>query len=337
MFNSQIVSVATKLGAIERKIDDIGKQVQAQSSGKNIPVHYIEKLTGVKQVFHRNEGENTSDLAVGAAKIALDRAGLKIADIDLLIFASASQDLIEPATSHIVSAQLGATNLPVFDVKNACNSFLNGMQVANSFIRTGAYKRVLIVSGETPSMAIRWNNRDREQFLESFAGFSMSDGGGAMVLAATDEPDRGILDMRFTADSSHWNVGTLAMGGSRHPRDIEATYFNMDGRSLAEAFLALGPDILNSTLAANNRKWNDFAAIGMHQVSAPYMARICRILDVPRAQIVETIQTTGNITSLSMPYQLELALSDGRVKAGDEFAFIGFAGGISTGLALMRI
>ena len=337
MFRSQIVSAATKLGANERKIDDVGKQVRRQSSGKNIPVHYIEKLTGVKQVFHRNEGENTSDLAVAAAKIALDRAGLKIGDIDLLIFASASQDLIEPATSHIVSAQLGASGLPVFDVKNACNSFLNGMQVANSFIRTGTYRRVLVVSGETPSMAIRWNNRDREQFLESFAGFSMSDGGGAMVLQATDEADRGIIDIRFTADSSHWNVGTLAMGGSRAPRDVEATYFKMDGRSLAEAFLALGSDILNTTLAANDRKWNDFAAIGMHQVSAPYMARICRILEVPRTQIIETIQLTGNITSLSLPYQLELALGDGRVKTGDEFAFIGFAGGISTGLALMKL
>ena len=337
MLKSQIVSVATKLGANERSIDDIGSQVQRESGGRNIPVHYIEKLTGVKQVFHRNANENTSDLALAAAKLALDRAGLKISDIDLLIFASASQDLIEPATSHIVAAQLGATRLPVFDVKNACNSFMNGMQVANSFIRSGTYRRVLIVSGETPSMAIRWNNRDRDQFLESFAGFSMSDGGGAMVLAATNDPNQGIVDMRFTADSSHWNVGTLAMGGSRAPRDIDATYFNMDGRSLAEAFLALGPDILNHTLAANNRSWGDFAAIGMHQVSAPYLARICRILGVPRTQIIETIQSTGNITSLSLPFQLELALSDGRLTSGDEFAFIGFAGGISTGLALMQL
>jgi 3-oxoacyl-[acyl-carrier-protein] synthase-3 len=127
------------------------------------------------------------------------------------------------------------------------------------------------------------------------------------------------------------------MGGSRAPRDLEATYFNMDGRGLAEAFLALGPGILNETLKANNRTWEDFAAIGMHQVSAPYLGRICKILGVPQNQLVETIQDYGNVTSLSFPLQLEKVLAEGRASAGDEFAFVGFAGGISTGLGIVRL
>jgi len=336
--NAQILGVAVELAPNKFSIAEVAERIIAESPrGANIPVHHIAKLTGVKTVYHRDEGQDTSDLAVAAAKTALSRASLKISDIDLLIFAAASQDLIEPATSHIVSAKLGGEQIPVFDVKNACNSFLNGVQVANAFIRSGMYRTILIVSGEAPSIAIRWNNRDRAQFLESFAGFSMSDAGAAMVLRATTEPDRGILAMAFTAASDHWNVGTLGSGGSRAPRDVEATYFNMDGRSLAEAFLALGPDLLNETLKSAGLAWQDFSFIGMHQVAAPYMNRICRILKVPQDQIIETIQDYGNMTSISFPLQLSLAMESGRVKEGDKFAFIGFAGGISTGLGVFQL
>jgi 3-oxoacyl-(acyl-carrier-protein) synthase III len=337
MPNAQIISVSATMAPNKQSINDVAARIIENSPATNIPVKYIEKLTGVQTVYHRNEGQNTSDFAAENARIALERAGLTIRDIDLLIFASASQDLIEPATSHIVSNILGGNNLPVFDVKNACNSFLNGVQVANSFIKSGTYRRILICSGETPSMAIRWANKDKQQFLDSFAGFSMSDGGAAMILQATDETGRGVIDLQFTAASDRWNVGTLGAGGSRHPRDIDATYFNMDGRELAESFLALGPGILNRTLNANSLEWSDFEVIGMHQVSATYLPRICRTLDVPRGQLVETIQSHGNVTSLSLPLQLQLAMERGRLAAGDLFAFIGFAGGISTGMGVFRI
>lgn len=337
MPNAQIISVAASMAPNRRSIDEVAHRIVDSSPGASIPVKYIEKLTGVRQVYHRHDEQNASDFAAANGRLALERAGLKVKDVDLIIFASASQDLIEPATSHIVSNMLGANNVPVFDVKNACNSFMNGVQVADSFIRSGVYRRVLVVSGETPSMAIRWKNRDRQQFLDSFAGFSMSDGGAAMVLQATDEPDSGVLDIQMTAASDRWSVGTLGAGGSRHPRDLDATYFNMDGRELAESFMALGPAILDKTLKANNLRWSDFPVIGMHQVSATYLPRICKTLEVPRSQLVETIQDYGNVTSLSLPLQLQNAMEAGRVKHGDKFAFIGFAGGISTGLGIFKV
>ena len=337
MPNAQIISVAASMAPNRRSIDEVAHRIVDSSPGASIPFKYIEKLTGVRQVYHRHDEQNASDFAAANGRLALERAGLKVKDVDLIIFASASQDLIEPATSHIVSNMLGANNVPVFDVKNACNSFMNGVQVADSFIRSGVYRRVLVVSGETPSMAIRWKNRDRQQFLDSFAGFSMSDGGAAMVLQATDEPDSGVLDIQMTAASDRWSVGTLGAGGSRHPRDLDATYFNMDGRELAESFMALGPAILDKTLKANNLRWSDFPVIGMHQVSATYLPRICKTLEVPRSQLVETIQDYGNVTSLSLPLQLQNAMEAGRVKHGDKFAFIGFAGGISTGLGIFKV
>jgi len=139
-------------------------------------------------VHVRPEGWQTSDLAVAASRIALEESP---GPIDLMIFASASQDLIEPATSHIVAAKLGLT-APAMDIKNACNSVINAMQVAEA----------LIASGQQPSHAVRWQVRDQEQFIRSFPGYTMSDGGPAVILEATDDADTGILDSSFVAVST---------------------------------------------------------------------------------------------------------------------------------------
>ncbi len=337
MPKTKIVSTAVELGSNKTKMSDVLVAIAEASQPHKVPVEYISKLTGVETVYRRFDGQNASDFAAAAGKKALDRAGMKIKDIDLLIFSSASQDLIEPATSHIVSSIMGADGVPVMDIKNACNSFLNALQVSNSFIKSGQYKNILIVSGETPSMAIRWNNTSKMQFLRSFAGFTMSDAGAAAVLTATDGDDESILGIEFRSDSSKWDVGTLPTGGSRRPRDLDATYFDMDGRKLAQAFMSLGPEILNETLEKHNLTWDDFALIGMHQIADPYIDDICKILEVPADQIIRTVADYGNMTSATMALQLELALEQGRLKTGDLFAYVGLAGGISTGLGIFRI
>jgi len=337
MIKTKITSVATVLGPIETKMSDVLAQVAEASLPAKMPVGYVPRLTGVETVYRRTEDQNTSDFAAMAGRKALQKANLEIGDIDLLIFASASQDLIEPATSHIVSALLGANGVPVMDVKNACNSFLNAMQVANALIKIGQYKTVLIVSGEVPSMAIRWSCKDKDQFLRSFAGFTMSDTGAAAVLTASEDDTDGIIAIEFRSDSNRWDVGTLGMGGSRSPRDIETTYFDMDGRKLADAFMSLGPGILTETLEANGYSWNDFKAIGMHQVAAPYIDDICRVLTVPSEKVIKTIADYGNLTSATMAMQIELGMERGILSKGDLFAYIGLAGGISTGLGIFRL
>ena len=337
MVKTKILSVATQLGPLKTTMSEVLDRVAKASAPARMPVGYVPRLTGVETVYRRAEGQNASDFAVMAGQKALDRANLNIKDIDLLIFSSASQDLIEPATSHIVASMMGADGVPVMDVKNACNSFLNGMQVANALIKIGQYKRVLVVSGETPSMAIRWACADREQFLRSFAGFTMSDAGAAAVLAASHEGLDGIVAIEFRSDSSRWDVGTLGMGGSRSPRDIESTYFDMDGRKLAEAFMSLGPGILNETLEHNGYCWSDFKAIGMHQVAAPYIDDICLVLEVPTERVIKTVADYGNLTSVTLALQLELGIESGLLGEGDLFAYIGLAGGISTGLGIFRL
>ena len=288
-------------------------------------------------MFHRSLGENASDLASKAAKKVLSGTGIKPKEIDLLIFASASQDLIEPATSHIISNSLGTT-CPVFDVKNACNSFLNGLQVADSFIKNGIYKTVLIVTGETPSMGIRWNCKSKAEFVQSFPGYSMSDSGGAIILQAVEsETPIGVLNISMSANSEMWEIGTLGAGGSRSPRDVETTYFNMDGAALFDAFKSVGCDMLFSQIDQGDICWDDYAAIGMHQVAALYNDMLIETLSLPANKTVQTITQYGNLASNSFSLQLETALAEGRIKEGEKFAFIGLGGGISTGFGAFQL
>jgi len=293
----------------------------------------IHRLTGVDSVHVRPEGWQTSDLAVAAARLALEESP---GAPDLIIFASASQDLIEPATSHIVAAKLGF-ECPVMDIKNACNSVINAMQVAEALIGSGQYRRVLIASGEQPSHGVRWSLRDHEQFIRSFPGYTMSDGGAAVILEATDDAGTGILDSSFVAVSRHWQIGTLPTGGSMNPRSIEHAYFDMDGHGLQQAFLELGPEPVLALLEKNGLSWDDFDLVAIHQVALPYLPPIFERLGVADDKSVITIADHGNLASVTLPLQLVRARERGMVAPGSLVLLIGLAGGISLGLMVVRL
>ena len=293
----------------------------------------IHRLTGVDTVHIRPDGWDTSDLAVAASHDALEESP---GEVDLLIFASASQDLIEPATSHIVAAKLGLT-CPVMDIKNACNSVINAMQVAEALIASGQYRRVLVASGEQPSHGVRWSIASQEQFVRSFPGYTMSDGGAAVILEATDDPATGILDSKFFAVSSNWEVGTLSIGGSMNPRDAELSYFDMDGAGLQQAFLELGPQPVLDLLERNGLVWDDFDLVAIHQVALPYLPPIFERLGVAQGKSVITVADHGNLASVTLPLQLQLARERGMVKPGSLVLLIGLAGGISLGLMVVRL
>ncbi|MGF6833189.1 3-oxoacyl-[acyl-carrier-protein] synthase III [Paenarthrobacter sp. TE4293] len=321
--------------AVERRIGEC-------SPGFRVPKGLIGRVTGIRSRSVMADTEQASDLAANAAAKVMAECGLQAPEVDLLIFASASQDMVEPATGHMVAAKLGLA-CPVMDVKNACNSFLNGVEVADSLIGSGRYARVLVVTGESPSRAVRWQVPDFETFASSFPGYTMSDGGAAVLLEAADHepagPDgtAGILSMAFTARSSHWSVGTLAAGGSAFPRDPEATYFSMDGEKLKDAFLDLGCEILDQTLDRLDLSWTDFAVVCVHQVSAPYRGIFAERAGVPTELLVPSVEDFGNLASVSLPLQLKLATDSGRCGPGDLVALVGMAGGVSLGMAVVRL
>ncbi|WP_067455005.1 3-oxoacyl-ACP synthase III family protein [Actinomadura macra] len=311
-----------------------GPEGGPEGGGYRPPPTIVERLTGIRRRHVMRDDEQASDLAVAAARRALAERGLPATGVDLLIFGSASQDLVEPATAHIVAAKLGAT-CPVFDVKNACNSFLNGLQMADALIRTGQHERVLVCTGESPSRAIRWQVRDRAQFADAFAGYTLSDGGAAMLVEAA--PDGGIFYRDFAAVSSAWQIGTLPGGGSMHPRDPERTYFSGDGRRLKEAFVAGGPELFDTALKKTGLTWDDFAFVAIHQVTVPYLETLRATLGIPADRLVVTLPEHGNVASAGLPLQLATALAEGRCRPGDRIALAGLAGGISLGVVFAEL
>ncbi|MWA07470.1 ketoacyl-ACP synthase III [Actinomadura sp. LD22] len=331
---ARITAVAAHLPPRVVTSAEVEARVAAESPGYRPHPTIVERMTGIRARHVMDDGEQASDLAVAAARRALDRRGIGADAVDLLVFGSASQDLIEPATAHIAAAKLGAS-CPVFDVKNACNSFLNGLQMADALIRTGQHERVLVCTGESPSRAIRWTVRDRAQFADAFAGYTLSDGGAAMLVEAA--PDGGIFYRDFAAVSSAWEVGTLPAGGSMHPRDPEYTYFSGDGRRLKDAFLAAGPQIFTDALTKTGLTWDDFAVVAVHQVTLPYLEVLRAVLGVPPDRLVVTLPEHGNVASASLPLQLATAIEAGRCRPGDRIALVGLAGGVSLGVMFAEL
>ncbi|GAA2045454.1 ketoacyl-ACP synthase III [Agromyces tropicus] len=329
---ARIAAIGVHLPDTWRSTAETEARLAAENPGLRIPSGLIARLTGVRGVHVRPDGWQTSDLAVAAARRALAASP---GPVDLLVFASASQDLIEPATAHIVAAKLGVS-APVMDVKNACNSLLQGMQVAEALIATGQARRALVVSGEQPSHAVRWRLDSDAQFLRSFPGYTMSDGGAAVLLEASDGSGAGLIGSRFAAHSEYWDVGTLPTGGSLNPHAIGGSYFDMDGRALEGAFRRVGLGIFHDTLASLGVRADELDAVAVHQVALPMHRRIVELLGVDPAVTEETISAHGNLASVSLPVQLDRAVRRGRVGPGSLVALVGLAGGISLGVTVLR-
>ena len=309
-------------------------EVEAMIEGFRPPARIVERVSGVRNRHVAADDEIASDLAVAASRKVLANTGTDPAGIDLLLFGSASQDMAEPATAHVVAAKLGLA-CPVMDVKNACNSLLNAVQVADALITAGQHDRVLVCTGEVPSRAIRWRVRDGAQFAESFPGYTLSDGGAALLVERSTQP--GILHVRFTADSTAWDIGTLPGGGSAHPRDVEYTYFRADGARLRAAFQRLDTSLLPDALAATGLTWDDLAVVCAHQVTVADLHRFTAATGIPPGRLVVTLPEHGNLASVTLPLQLATAIEQGRCGPGDTVALIGLAGGISLGIMVVRL
>ncbi len=342
-----IAGVGVHLPERTVRVADAERDLARTSAPGAVPrLPMVSRLTGVRQVHVLPDDWNASDLAAAAAAKLLAAQGLDARDVDLLIFASASQDMVEPATSHIVAARLGVRS-PVMDVKNACNSVLNAIEVAEALVATGRYGTVLVACGEAPSRAVRWDVPDRATYLLSAPGYTMSDAGAAVLVRRAPEPvvgtsddapaPAGILASAFGAESTHWDVGMLPGGGTAFPRDLDRTYFEIDGSRLRDAFLALGPGVILEALDRAGLTWDDVALVAVHQVAVAYLADVHEALGLPEGRTIVTVAEHGNVASATLPLQLVTALESGRVGPGDVVLLVGLAGGISIGAMAVRL
>jgi 3-oxoacyl-[acyl-carrier-protein] synthase-3 len=307
--------------------------IAAESPNLRFRRGLIALRTGIHARRVAANDEQCSDLAVTAARSALKAANVRLADVDLLIFAAASQDLIEPATAHIVQQKLG-TSCPVFDIKNACNSFLNGVQVGASLIASGAAGLALVVTGEICSRAARYDIANPEELRRHFPGFTMGDAGAAMVLRRSDG-ETGLRFCGFESLSEHWPLATISSGGSMHPRGDEFAYLSGDGPALKDAFVTHGPPILQRLMNRAGVTFEEVDRILVHQVGVPYHGEMLRATGIPCEKVECTVEQFGNMASASLPVAHAQAVANGRIGRGQRVMWVGMASGISVGLAVI--
>ncbi|GHH71136.1 3-oxoacyl-ACP synthase [Kitasatospora indigofera] len=316
-----ITAVGSYLPARQLTSQQLQDEVTA---GLRLPERMFEKATGIVTRYFAAEGEYASTLALGAARRALDARGIDPLDIDLLLYASATRDVCEPATAHLVQAELGS-RAHALDVSNACNSFLNGIDLARAMILAGRARRALVVTGETPSRAMRRDPGGLADFREGFAGYTFGDAGAAVVVEPVERG--GILDVETETASEHWAVGGIPGGGSRHPRGDEYSYFRGGGKELRGVFEKIGGDILTRVAARTGLGWDAYARVLVHQVTVPYLERFVELTGVPAEKLVLTVPDLGNIASATLGVQLDRVKD--ALNPGDRVLLVGLGGGVS--------
>jgi len=331
----RLLSVAASLPPLERSSAEVESLIIRQNPSLPIRPGTLAAMTGIRSRRVAGDDVQCSDLAVDAARIALSKASLTPADVDIVIFAAASQDLVEPATAHIVQHKLG-TRCPVFDVKNACNSFLNGLHVGESLIQSGAARIVLVTTGEICSRAIDWHAEDIDALKRNLPAYTMGDAGAAAVLTHSRNGE-GIFYRKFAALSEHWELATIPGGGSMHPRGDEFTYLRGDGARLKQAFVEEGSLIFNGMMCEAGVRFDDFARIFVHQVSIPYHREMLEASGMPDDKVTRTVVELGNMASASIPVAFALEQERGTLVPGDRVMWVGMASGISVGVFMMEL
>jgi 3-oxoacyl-(acyl-carrier-protein) synthase III len=308
---------------------DIEQAIAKSSPQLPIIPGTIALLTGITTLPRAEDTEQASDMAVMAAKEFTGDTS-----IDLLIFASASQDVTEPATANIIQQKLGLT-CAVLDVKNACNSFLNGLQVARAFVEAGMYKNVLVVTGETPSRAVSYEFATKEEYKAAFASLTLGDGGGAALVTASETSN--VSYMQFYSYGQHWQLAAYIGGGSMHLKDPQFMRFTGNGTDLKNSFLRLGPSIVETALQDSGNTKDSIDAYFIHQVAGGFTNETIEMLGVPSHKVYRTVEKHGNVASASIPIALWKAQQEGFIQKGSSIFILGLASGISVSTTVMTL
>ena len=286
---------------------------------------WIVERTGIRERHIAAEGELTSDLATQAARAALEVAGLAPDDIDLLLVATTTSDLVFPSTACIVQSKLGMTNgKPAFDLQAVCSGFVYAMSVADQFIKTGAAKHVLVVGAETLSRITDWNDRGN--------CILWGDGAGAVVLGASSEP--GIIATHIHADGRHKELLRTTTGASTGL--AEPAVMRMEGNAVFKMAVNTLDRIVDETLEANGLQKSEIDWLVPHQANIRIISATAKKLGMSMDNVVTTVADHGNTSAASVPLAFDVAVRDGRIQRGQTVLMEAFGGGFTWGSALIK-
>lgn len=328
---SSIAGLGVYLPEARVSSGEVAERVRA-TTGFTLPPQCIERMTGIQERRQAASGQHPSDLACAAGRRALADAGLEPSDVDTLMFASATQDLAEPATANLLQQKLGIGQVQAFDVKNACNSLLTATDLADSLIRTGKAETVLIAAGEVCSYFVDYRIRSNADLQALFSGLTLGDAGGALVVRKASAPNRGIHYSRFRSFGEHWDLSVVMGGGTLHGRDPEATYLRSRGRDLFEIAVSCVVPEVRAALDALGWQPDDVNLVAAHQVATPIIQAVAGQCGIDVQRCAVSLPYAGNTAAASIPVALDHARAAGRLKAGDNVLCVGGASGFSVGV-----
>ena len=302
--------------------DDLARMVDTSDD-------WITQRTGIRERHVAANGEVTSDLALAAARAALAHAGIDAQSIDLIVLATSTPDNTFPATATTVQAALGITHGAAFDLQAVCSGFVFGLATVDGLLRTGAFRRALVIGAETYSRILDWKDRSTCVLF--------GDGAGAVVLEALPQrgtaADRGLLTVRLRSDGRH-KTKLYVDGGPSSTGTVGRV--RMEGRAVFKHAVAMISDVIYDVFKETGYTAADIDWFVPHQANKRIIDDSARKLGIAPEKIVTTVDRHGNTSAASIPLALAVAVADGRIKKGDLLLLEAMGGGFTWGAALLR-
>lgn len=293
---------------------------------------WITERTGIKERRIASSSQSASDLAYEASKKAFKRCNIKPSELDLIIVATVSGDMPMPATACILQKLLGAKNAVAFDINAACSGFIYSMSIADSFVKTGAYKKILLVGVEVLSKFLDWGDRN--------TCILFGDGAGAAILEPTDS-DNGILSTHLYSDGNLWDFIYLPGGGSRYPASSDTLKnklhsIKMKGNETFKVAVKTLENLVMDTLHKNSIDPSKLSLLIPHQANLRIILATAKRLGISMDKIFINVDRYGNTSAASIPIALDEALVSGRMKKGDYVMLEAFGAGLTWASALIK-
>jgi 3-oxoacyl-[acyl-carrier-protein] synthase III len=290
---------------------------------------WIRDRTGIERRHYAADGETTVDMAEHAARRAIEAAGIAPADIDLIVFATATPDLVFPNCGTLLQARLGCPGAPAFSVEAACSGFIYALSIADKFVRAGESKRALVIGAETLSRITDFSDRT--------TSILFADGAGAVVLGASEEA--GIVSTHLHADGSYKDLLYCTGGVSKgYEADTgNRAVIRMAGRETFKIAVTMLGNSVDEVLAKNGLAKSAISWLVPHQANIRIIQAVAKKLDLPMERVIVTVQDHGNTSAASVPLALDAGVRDGRIKPGDLILLEAFGGGFTWGAALVRM
>jgi 3-oxoacyl-[acyl-carrier-protein] synthase-3 len=290
---------------------------------------WIAQRTGIRERHIAAEGETTSDMALKAARTALGAGGIDAQSIDLIVLATSTPDNTFPASAVSVQAGLGIAHGAAFDLQAVCSGFVYGLATADSLLKTGAFKRALVIGSETFSRIIDWKDRATCVLF--------GDGAGALVLEAQLEngtrEDRGILSAHLRSDGRH-KLKLYVDGGPSSTQTVG--HLRMEGRAVFKHAVAMITDVIEDAFKATGYTVKDINWFVPHQANQRIIDDTARKLGIAPEKVITTVAKHGNTSAASIPLALASAVTQGKIKRGDLIMLEAMGGGFTWGSVMLR-